>query len=181
MNRATEILTAILFILPATMVFADEAKPTATYEDFVEWGNRLEGRWVGKVVLIADWPGLDKKKGEVVPGHVTYRWVADKRGLEETEFIANEEAKRLHFWDVGSKQIKIVSVTSGGTTFLVCIGRDGDKWPWTAVGHLADGTKMEGSGVDTLTANGRFVVDGTVSLGGEKLPHLHDVYEKVSK
>jgi hypothetical protein len=181
MKLCLSLLASVLFILPETVLLADEARPTATYEDFLEWGNRLEGRWVGKITLIADWPGLNKKKGDVVPGHVTYRWVADKRGIEESAYLANEEAKRLHYWDAGSGQIKLVSVTSGGTTFVVSMGRDGNKWPWTAQGSLAAGTKMEGTGVDTLTTDGRFVVDGTVSLGGKELPELHDVYEKVSK
>jgi hypothetical protein len=65
---------------------------TASYEDFLEWGNRLEGRWVGKVTLIADWPGFNKKAGDVVESHVTYRWVADKRGLEQVETGAGNES-----------------------------------------------------------------------------------------
>jgi hypothetical protein len=101
-----------------------------------------------------------------------------KRALEETSVFANSQSQRIHFWDAGSRQIKIFHVDSGGTTWIVAIGRDGDKWPWTVHGSLADGTKMEGLGVDTLTSDGVFLVDGQLALGAEKLPRLHDVYKK---
>jgi hypothetical protein len=39
---------------------------------------------------------------------------------------------------------------------------------------------MEGSGVDTFQADGKFIVDGTILLDGEKQPPLHDVYQKVA-
>ena len=42
--------------------------------------------------LIADWPGINRKQGEVVSGHVTYKWIVDKQALEETSFIADGEA-----------------------------------------------------------------------------------------
>ena len=153
---------------------------TATSEDFLEWGKRLEGRWVGEIKLVADWPGYDKKKGEVVQGNVTYRWRADKKAIEEIAFEGQAECRRLHFWDAGTKQIKILNIDSGGTSWTACIGRDGDKWPWTVDGSLADGTKMGGSGVDTFTPDGKFIVDGTILLGGEKQPPLHDVYQKAA-
>jgi hypothetical protein len=179
MKRTTSMLMAFL-LLVTTVAFAGEAKPTATTEDFLEWGNRLQGRWVGKITLIADWPGYDKKKGEVVQGLVTYRWCVGKKAIEESALEGQAECRRLHFWDAGTKQIKIVNIDSGGTSWTACIGRDGDKWPWTVEGHLPDGSKMEGTGVDTLKADGEFIVDGTVLVGGVKQPPLHDVYQKAT-
>ena len=183
MNRMTTMIAALLVVVSASAVMAGEkGKPTATYEDFLEWGNRLEGRWVGKVTLIADWPGLDKKKGEVVAGHVSRRWVADKRGFVTTSYVANGEDRDFAYWDAAAKQIKLFIVGSGGTTWVVCVGRDGDgQWPWTAVGSLPDGTKTKGHGCDTLKGDGRHVIAGTIFIGDEELPKLHDVYERVSK
>ena len=182
MKSTVTLIASFMLILAASVALAEDARVTASYEDFVEWGDRLEGRWVGKVTLIADWPGLDKKKGETVIGHVSRRWAADRRVIEESSFLANEEGRTMHYWDAAANQIKLVSVSSGGTTWVGSIGRDGDdKWPWTAEGTLPDGTKMEASGCDTLTRGGRQVVDGIVFSGDEKLPKLHDVYERVSK
>ena len=39
---------------------------------------------------------------------------------------------------------------------------------------------MGGSGVDTFSPDGKFIVDGTILLGGEKQPPLHDVYQKAA-
>ena len=116
MKRATTSLTTFFVLSLAAVAFAQEAKPTATFDDFLEWGKRLEGRWVGEIKLVADWPGYDKKKGEVVQGNVTYRWRADKKAIEEIAFEAQAECRRLHFWDAGTKQIKILNIDSGGTS-----------------------------------------------------------------
>ena len=182
MYRFLTLVVLSAFLIWGYMPALGEDKgPTASFEDFQEWGKRLEGRWVVKVTFIADWPGQEKKQGEEITSHAIYRWVADRRGLEEVSIAGNSEARRLHYWDAGSRQIKILSVDSGGTTFVVSFGRKGDRWPWTAIGHLPDGTKMEGKGENTLTADGNSIVAGTVILGGKKLPTLHDVGKKVSK
>lgn len=182
MNRTAWLIAALLGISATGSALAQEKAPTATYEDFLEWGKRLEGRWVGKVTLIADWPGFDKKRGDVVESHWTIRWIADKRGLEQIETLAGNEARRLHYYDVSSKQIKVVYVDSGGTTWVGSAGRSGDNdWPWTLVGHLHDGTKNEAKGVVILKGDGKMVIEGTGTLGGKELPKLHDVYKKVSK
>lgn len=160
---------------------AEEKKLTATFQDFQEWGKRLEGRWISKITFIDKWPGQDKKQGEVVTGHATYRWLADKHGLEEVNIAGNSESRTLHYWDAAARQIKLVIVGSEGTTWVVSMGRKGDKWPWIAKGSLHDGTKVEGEGEDTLTADGNFFVAGRVFKGGKELPKLHDVYKKLSK
>lgn len=159
---------------------APGASIEASYEDFLEWGKRLEGLWTGTITVIADWPGLNKKQGEVIPSHLICRWALDKQALEETETLANSTARRLHYWDAVAKRIKIVSVDTEGETWTATIGRDGDHWHWSVQGSLHDGTEMTGKGISTLTADGNlpYLVDGNLTLGGKELPVLHDVYRK---
>ena len=102
MNRIATMIAVSLLVLSTAAVAAEQGKPTASYEDFLEWGNRLEGRWVGKITLIADWPGLDKKQGDVVVGHLTRQWAVDKRALKESSFLVNSETTTLHYWDAAA-------------------------------------------------------------------------------
>ncbi len=166
---------------PGRAVTGAEPTPTASYEDFLEFGRRMEGRWVGQVKLIHDWPGHDKRKGDVITSNSTVRWVADKRGLEEVSLGGGSEGRSLHFWDAAARQIKIVTTNSGGHTWVVNVGRQGDRWPWTLKGSLKDGAVFEGIGVVVFPGDGKYVIEGKCTIGGKPTDPLHDVYTKVSK
>jgi hypothetical protein len=181
MNRMTWLIVALLGLFVTGQTPAEEKTTTTSYEDFLEWGKRLEGRWVGQTKISADWPEFGKKKGDSVPGHLTFRWVADKRGLEAVFVAGESEFRGLGYYDAGTKQIKEVIVSSSGTTWVNTLRRKGDQWHWRISGHLGDGQKIEGKGVSTLKGDGTFVVEGTFTLGGKEMLKFRDEYKKVSK
>ena len=63
MSKSVPAFLAIVVLALPISSMAQEKDIKASFEDFQEWGNRLEGRWVGEIKLVADWPGLGRKAG----------------------------------------------------------------------------------------------------------------------
>ncbi|MCR4412742.1 MAG: hypothetical protein NUV77_09995 [Thermoguttaceae bacterium] len=146
-----------------------------------EFGELMVGRWIGDVTLIADWPGIGKK-GEKVVSHMSVRWIADRRGLEDESFGGQGTGKSIYFWDPASKRIRVYAIDSGGTTADYQVWRQDGKWVFRGGGCLADGTKYEGQGEMVFKDGGNTLVyEGTFTVNGKKAIDLHDVYKRASK
>jgi hypothetical protein len=146
-----------------------------------DYGQLMVGRWVGDVTLVADWPTYGKK-GDKIIGHLTVRWIADGKGLEDEGIAGQGAGKTLYFWDPISKKIKSMGVDSGGTVFEGETWKEGDKWLWTGRGALADGTPTAGKGAIVVKDGGDTIIfEGEGTVGSEKMLPLHDVYRRVSK
>ena len=142
----------------------------------------MAGRWTIDVTLIADWPGLSKKKGDKVNGYMSAEWIMDQKGLEQTEHIAEISAKMLFAWDPGSKTIRRLGVGSTGNVGETVFWKDGGKWAWTHKATLQDGRKVQGTGTVTFSNGGKmFIAEGTGYLDGEELLHYRDVYHRVDQ
>jgi hypothetical protein len=174
------ILSAV-WLAPIESALSEDTCPTATFEDFQLFCKQLEGRWVGKIKLIHDWPGFNKKKGDVTEGHNLRRVVADGRVMEEIAFCAGSESRTLFFWDAGAKTIKIVLVTNGGITYSGCLGPQGEKWVCVFEGYMPTGEKMTGKNFCYIRDDGVQVLEGQTYLEGKPMAPLHDEYHKVSK
>ena len=149
-----------------------------TNDTFKEFGELLVGRWIGDVTLITDWPGIGKK-GEKVVSHMSVRWIADKRGLEDESFGGQGTTKSIYFWDPASKRIRVYSIDSGGTTGDWQIWKEGAKWALQGGGCLADGTEYEGEGEMLFKDGGNTLVyDGAFAVSGTETLDLHDVYRR---
>ena len=92
------------------------------------------GRWVGDITFIADWPGQTKKQGDKAPGYATYKWIADKRGIECEDFVGNTTGKTIMAWEGPSKQIQAFHIGSAGMTWHDIMWKVSDnKWAWKNV------------------------------------------------
>ncbi|MHB0959072.1 MAG: hypothetical protein ACYC0X_27345 [Pirellulaceae bacterium] len=166
-------------VVLAASVVMGQAEPQDT--PLKEYGELIVGRWIGEVMLVADWPGIGKK-GEKVASHLTVRWIADKKGLEDESFGGQGTGKSIYFYDPTTKKIRNVGVDSGGTSGETEIWKEGDKWVFKTSGALADGTKAEGTGVLTVKDGGNTLIfDGEWKLGGTNTLPQHDVFRRASK
>ncbi|TWU39306.1 hypothetical protein [Novipirellula artificiosorum] len=171
-------LCVVAFSLTALPAHAQ----TSTPEQFSELGNQLVGRWASQITLIADWPEFSKKQGEKVNGYTTIKWTANKHALIEDELIAEGLTKSIYFWDVDTKTIKAVRISSAGTTSTTTYWKANETWHWKHVSAQTDGKKLKGSGTLVFEEGGNvWIGDGTAHLDGEELPHYHDVYKRVDK
>ena len=154
----------------------------SSLEQFREFGQAMNGRWVADVTLIANWPGMSKKQGEKVTGHSDVRWVADKYLLENNGFAIEDNTRATTYWDPATKQIQQLIVTSAGSVGHAVIWKRNGVWKWTYEWQQLDGKKGDGTGQFRFTDGGdTYHLEGTLKLDGTELPKLHDIYRRVSK
>lgn len=175
--RLVALSTALLVAILASNVFAQES----TREDFREFCEAIQGRWVGDVTWVADWPGFGKK-GDKVTAYFEGKIAEDGHALVGRFFGGTGSGTSLIIFDAGAKQIKWIGVDSAGGVSHDIIYKDGKKWVDKSVGSKADGTKTEYLSTITISNNGNtHTWTGSGKVGGEKVDDQHDVWRRVSK
>jgi hypothetical protein len=164
----------------AIMAVALAAEPAET--PLNDLGGILQGRWIGDVTLIADWPGLGKR-GEKVVAYVNADWIVDGHAFEIVWHGGAGCSKEIFVWDAGAKKVRSTGASSGGSSWQTTWSKKGDNWLGRSVEHLADGTKAGGNTIVlTVEDNGKrlvFTSEGDGYIGDKKLDPLRDVYTKL--
>lgn len=170
-------LSIVLLFLLASLSFGQ----TATRAEFQEYCNVIEGRWIGEVTWITDWPGYGKK-GDKVTAYAENQIVADGNAISGPFYAGNGKGTRLIVFDTGAKQIKCIAVSSGGTVHNQVFYKQAGKWQILSTGSLPDGSTIEGKYTITISDNGKtHTYTGSTTIGGEKVDERHDVWRRVSK
>ena len=150
-------------------------------EDFQDYCKASQGRWVGNVTWIADWPGLGKK-GDTVTGYSDFKIIADGNALWGTFYGGNGAAHVFTVFDAGSKQITETMVFSGGTVQNSIVYKKDDKWLFKTTGSNPDGDKIKGDYTLTISDGGdTHTMTGKTTIGGTPVEDLNDVWRRVSK
>jgi hypothetical protein len=156
---------------------------TSSLKEFEELCARLEGRWNVDIIWINEWPGTDAVRGETVKGHAKCTRILDGAALEMKSMQGKEETTHLWYYDAATSQIRMLRLTSGGTSFNGLIFKISD----TEYGEQFSGAQKDGRAV-TGTLKRVFSKDGrsfmlrskNIKLDGKPLGELKDTYTKVS-
>ena len=88
----------------------------------------------------------------------------------------------MEFYDPGTRQIRWLVVTSGGTVFNGINYKESGVWKSKATGTQADGTRIESDLKLNITDDGdTHAWRGTVKVGGKATDPIKDVWRRVSK
>ena len=174
MKMSVACTAVALAICLCSSAIADQQK-TTTKEEFKEWCDAWQGRWVGEVTFIADWPGLGKR-GEKVTAYLEATTIEDGKGML-WKFVGGAGSGTVLFaYDAVAKQIKSMSVVSGGFTGSGIIYKLDGKWMQDDEGSLPDGKKSEGVTIYTYSEDGRKVeTTGSGNVDGKPNEKLDDV------
>lgn len=174
--RLAGLFTGLLLIALAAPAFTQEA----SREDFREYCRLLQGRWVGDVTWVADWPGFGKK-GEKVTAYGENKIVEDGNVMIQRFFGGAGSGTGVYAYDANAKQIRLMWADSAGAMSQgIAFKKDG-KWFEKASGSLANGTKTQGVSMLTITDNGNtFTWTGSGTVGDEKTADQRDVWRRVS-
>jgi len=157
----------------------------SSLEDFYEFCDLLEGRWMRDVILIADWPGVGLKRGETLTGYDSFSKLLDGELLQWRSSAGEAEYTAFFHWDSASSTIQTTAYNASGAMHHLVWWKEGD-------GHYTfkldraferDGRRLKGQASFVFEDDGRafrFLGEG-LKLGGEKLDPLRDVFRKVSK
>jgi hypothetical protein len=171
------LMTVLWVAISAWPAFGQQS----TRSDFQDYYQGIQGRWVGDVTWIADFPGLGKK-GEKVTAYWEGRVSEDGNVLIGKFFGGNGAESSLTYFDAAAKQIKATAVDSGGTvTQLVVYKKDG-KWTQNGQASLPDGTKIEFTCAATISEDGKtWVWEGSGKVGDKPTAEQHDVWRRANR
>lgn len=175
--RTLSLLTALLLCAAVCPAVAQQS----SREEFQEYGQAMQGRWVGDITWVADWPGLGKK-GDKVTAYIESTLTEDGHALITKFYGGNGSGTGMVAFDPLDKQIKAMWVVCGGYVGHTTIHKVDGKWVEKGVGALPDGTKNEFTSTLTISDNGNTRTStGSGTLGGKKVDDQHDVWRRVSK
>jgi hypothetical protein len=157
----------------------DDGKSQTTRADFQKWCAIVEGRWIGDVKFVTDWPGFGKK-GDKITGYYEARRSEDGNVMV-TRFLGGVGSESgVVFYDPAAKKIQGVVVSSGGTIFRYTMTPVGDNWRRDVKITLPDGTKGKARD-DFIFTNGskNLTIHHNGKIGEEVIKDQKDTWRRV--
>ena len=170
-------------VVAATFVLgqADAKLPESTRSDFDEYCRLWEGRWIGEVTWVADWPGLGKR-GEKVTAYYEGQFSDDRSAFLGKFYGGSGSGTLLTVFDAGTKRIKTLAVDSGGGVSETVTYKQDGQWHERNVGSLVDGRRTAGTSRLTISDGGQtHTLTGTGTLGDKPTDPQKDIWRRVSK
>ena len=169
--------------LIATPAFpADNEQMTSmqsTPEEFEEFSQVMQGRWISEIIWITDWPGFGKK-GDSVTGYEEYQIGQGGKVITGRGYAGPGSMTSLIYYDVGKKQILDHQVSSGGNVWVMVIYKENGEWNYKITGSTGDGKEITGSAIRYISDQGqthRWI--GEMFIDGEELDPLRDSFRRI--
>ena len=169
--------------LIATPAFpADNEQMTSmqsTPEEFEEFSQVMQGRWISEIIWITDWPGFGKK-GDSVTGYEEYQIGQGGKVINGRGYAGPGSMTSLIYYDVGKKQILDHQVSSGGNVWVMVIYKENGEWNYKITGSTGDGKEITGSAIRYISDQGqthRWI--GEMFIDGEELDPLRDSFRRI--
>ena len=175
--RSVSTLAVLIAVLLARPAIGQET----TRDDFKKRCSLIEGRWIGDVTWVTDWPGFGKK-GDKVTAYFEGRVTEDGNAVVTKFFGGSGSETGLVYYDAAAKRIHGNFVSSGGTVFRLTIWPDGDKWIHAVDVTLPDGTKGAMKNVFVFADDGKtLTIHRNGKIGDDVIKDQKDVWRRVSK
>ena len=177
-------LVGLLFVtstgIQATAAVADDnQKMQSTQADFKEYYDAMQGRWIGNVVWVTDWPGFGKK-GDKVTAYSDFRISHNGNVLKGRFNGGLGSGIGLYHYDAGKKQIQGRWVSSGGSVWNQVIYQKDGQWREHETGSVADGKPIVMSSIRHISDNGKtHRRSGSVKIDGKDQEPLQDVWRHI--
>ncbi len=169
--------------LIATPAFpADNEQTTSmqsTPEDFEEFSQVMQGRWISEIIWINDWPGFGER-GDSVTGYAEYQISEGGKVIIGRYYAGPGSATDLIYYDVGKKQILEHQVSSGGNVWVNVIYKENGEWNYKITGSTGGGKAITGSAIRYISDQGqthRWI--GEMFIDGEELDPLRDSFRRI--
>ena len=177
------ILNLVCISLISTTVFsADDDQDSSlqsTPEEFREFSEAMQGRWMSEIIWINDWPGFGER-GDSVTGYAEYQIGEDGKVLTGRFYAGPGSATILTYYDEGKKQILEHQVSSGGNVWVNLVYKENGEWNYKITGSTGDGKEITGSAIRYISDQGqtqRYI--GEMFIDGEELDPLRDSFRRI--
>ena len=173
----TRLIMLMVLLFAASEGFAQQS----SFSDFEAYVAAMEGRWIGEITWIADWPGLGDR-GDKVTSYSENNIVAEGRVLMGSFYGGNGTSRLIVVFDAASGEIRQIGADSGGSASTCILSKQDGYWASKCSGSLADGTATEADVRLTISDNGNtHTWTGTITVGGEPVDPLNDVWRRVGQ
>ena len=175
--RSVSTLAVLIAVLLARPAIGQET----TRQDFKKWCSHVEGRWIGDVTSVTDWPG-GNKKGDKITAYWQGR-VSEDGNVMVTKFLGGPASSTgMVYYDAAAKRIHHTWVDAGGVVFHNTLWPDGDKWIETVSVMLPDETKGTMNNVFIFTDGGKtLTIHINGKIGDDVIKDQKNVLRHVSK
>ena len=177
------ILNCFYISLISTAAFAADNEQTSDMqsspEDFREFSEAMQGRWMSEIIWITDWPGFGRK-GDTATGYAERQIGLDGKVVHGTEYLGPGSGRSLIYYNEYTKQITEHIVTSGGNVWIHYIYKNNGEWNYKITGSTGDGKEITGSAIRYISDQGqthRWV--GEMFIDGEDLDPLRDTFRRI--
>ena len=171
------VLTMLIVCFSSGQVGAQEA----TRDEFKELCAIWQGRWIGDVIWVADWPGLGKK-GDKATAYWDCTVTEDGHVLQGNFYGGSGSGTVLIAFDTGAKTIRSIAVASGGTLWNATYFKRDGKWIQKSIGSNASGEKIESESTMNFSDGGNTLTwSGSGTVDGKKTDAHRDVYRRLNK
>ncbi len=177
------ILNLVCISLISTTVFsADDDQDSSlqsTPEEFREFSEAMQGRWMSEIIWINDWPGFGER-GDSVTGYAEYQISEDGKVLTGRFYAGPGSATILTYYDEGKKQILEHQVSSGGNVWVNLVYKENGEWNYKITGSTGDGKEITGSAIRYISdqeQTQRYI--GEMFIDGEELDPLRDSFRRI--
>ena len=177
------IFSLFLFSLITTTVFsADNQQPASmqsSLEEFKEFSEAMQGRWMSEIIWITDWPGYGKK-GDTALGYAEWAIGLDGKVVDGRDYAGPGSSRSFIYYDEYKKQITEHVVSSGGNVWIHYIYKNNGEWNYKITGSTGNGKEITGSAIRYISDQGkthRWI--GEMFIDGEDLDPLRDTYRRV--
>ena len=151
----------------------------SSLEDFNEFSQVMQGRWIPEIIWITDWPGFGER-GDTATGYAEFQIAEDGRVITGREYLGPGSMTSLAYYDEGKRQIFQHVVSSGGNVWNNIIYREGGERNFKVMGSTGDGKEITGSAIRYISDQGqthRWL--GQWFIDGEQLDPLRDTYRRI--
>ena len=151
----------------------------STRADFQAFCQAMQGRWIGDLIWITDWPGFGKK-GDKVTAYSEFRIRHNGHVLLGRFNGGLGAGAGLYHYDAGKRQIQGRWVTSSGNAWNQVIYKKDGQWHQEETGSIVDGKPVTSSQIRHISDDGKtHRVTGTMKIDGKELDPLRDVWRRI--
>lgn len=173
----------ILLVLSNCCHAQGKDQPESSLEDFKEFCEQLEGRWVAQQKVTTVWPKLGFKKGDTLIHYADFHSDLDGVVLVADHKFGNIKWRVTYYYDAVNSRICSTGNGSNGFWSRGFIWQTSDKgFAYRLNGGQTDGQDFSSSGVMTISMDGKkfSVSSGDTRLGDGGKAKSQESFEKIS-
>ncbi len=157
----------------------DNNKMQSTRADFTAFCQAMQGRWLGEVIWVTDWPGFGKK-GDKVTAYSDFRTSLNGHVLLGRFNGGPGAGTSMFHYDAGKRQIHGRWVSSGGNVWNLVIYKQNGNWHQAETGSTVDGKPISAAIVRHISDDGKtHRLSGTIEVDGKQADPVRDVWRRI--